>query len=541
MEKTVPKVINDALPKVLFVAAECAPLSKTGGLADVVGTLPKNLMALGAEARVITPYHRVIKDRYADRVEHMLHFFVDLGWRHQYVGIEKLELDGVTIYLVDSEYYFGDKIYRGGWAEGEQYAFFCRAVLDALPVLGFDAQIVHCNDWHTAMIPMLARTQYRGCMQEGLKYLLSIHNIAFQGKYGFDFVQDLLRVESGYYTPEYMELNGCAVFLKAGCVFADRISTVSPSYADEIKTPYFAEGLEGILNARSHQLSGILNGIDTAVFNPGKDTLIPAKFTKSRMTGKNKCKATLQRQLGLEENENVPVIAMVTRMTEQKGFELVIREIDDIMLYENVQFVLLGTGDAYYEDYMRAAEERYRGRLCAYIGYNEVLAHLIYAGSDFFLMPSRFEPCGLSQMIAMRYGTLPIVRETGGLKDSVVPYNRYTGEGDGFSFTNFDSKEMRAVVHFALETYNDKIAMKQLKRNAMEKDFSFSRSAEEYVRLYVSMLPERHVVPEPEIKPEPKAEKKPVSKVEKAAGKAKAAKEAIASKAPKRKPREKKD
>ena len=501
MEETALERTCEKLPNVLFVAAECAPLSKTGGLADVVGTLPKSLKAIGAEARVITPYHRVIKDRYSDRVEHMLHFFVDLGWRHQYVGIEKLELDGVTIYLVDSEYYFGDKIYRGGWAEGEQYAFFCRAVLDALPVLGFDAQIVHCNDWHTAMIPMLARTQYRGCMQEGLKYLLSIHNIAFQGKYGFDFVQDLLRVDSGYYTPEYMELNGCADFMKAGCVFADRISTVSPSYAEEIRTPYFAEGLEGILNARSHQLSGILNGIDTDVFNPGKDVLIPANFTKSRMAGKAKCKAVLQSQLGLEEKADVPVIAMITRMTEQKGFELVIREIDDIMQYENVQFVLLGTGDSCYEDYMRSAEERYKGRLCAYIGYNEVLAHLIYAGSDFFLMPSRFEPCGLSQMIAMRYGTLPIVRETGGLKDSVVPYNRFTGEGDGFSFANFDSKEMRAVVHFALETYGDKKAMKLLKKNAMEKDFSFSSSAEKYAELYVSMLPERHVVPEPEVKP----------------------------------------
>ncbi len=488
---------RSTLPNVLFVSAECAPLSKTGGLADVAGALPKSLMALGMDARVITPYHRCIKEKYASQVEHLFYFYVNLGWRHEYAGIEKLELDGVTIYLIDSDYYFGDKIYRGGYAEGEQYAFFCRAVMDAIPNLGFKPDIVHCNDWHTAMLPLLGKTQYPGCMQEKLKYLLSIHNIAFQGKYGFDYVQDLLGVDSKYNTAEFMELYGCADFLKAGCVFSDRISTVSPTYAEEIKTPYFSEGLDGILNARSAQLNGILNGIDNKTFNPMKDPLIPAHFNAGNLAGKAKCKKALQERLGLEVRADVPVLSMVTRMTEQKGFELVMSMLDDIMLYEDVQFVLLGTGDERYESFMRNREWKYKGRLTAYIGYNEELAHLVYAGSDFFLMPSRFEPCGLSQMISMRYGCLPIVRETGGLKDSVIPYNQYTGEGDGFSFANFDAWEMRSVVHNALSCYRDKDVMLGLIKNAMAQDFSFERSAKEYIRLYISMM---DPVPAPEKK-----------------------------------------
>ena len=479
---------RNAMPNVLLASAECAPLSKTGGLADVVGTLPKSLAKLGIDARVITPYHRVIKEKYADRVEHMFYFYVDLGWRHEYAGIEKLELDGITIYLVDSERYFGDRIYRGGYDEIEQYAFFCRAVLDAIPNLGFTPDVVHCNDWHTAMIPMLARTQYSGAMQENLKFLLTIHNIAFQGKCGFDFVQDLLGVDSKYYTSEFMELYGCANFLKAGCVFSHKINTVSPSYAWEIRTPYFAEGLVGILNARSNDLSGIINGIDKQVFNPKTDDKIPAHYDRGHLGGKARCKAALQEQLGLEQRPEVPVFAMVTRMTEQKGFDLVTCSIDELMSHEDMQFVLLGTGDERFENFMRGAQERYKGRLCAYIGYNEALSHLYYAGSDFFLMPSRFEPCGLSQMIAMRYGSLPIVRETGGLRDTVVPYNMYTGEGTGFSFANYDAWELRNTVRRALGVWQDKNVMNGLISNAMQADFGFEISAQEYAKLYICML-----------------------------------------------------
>lgn len=479
---------RDRLPNVLLAAAECAPLSKTGGLADVVGTLPKALAKLGIDARVITPYHRVIKEKYADKVQHMFYFYTQLGWRSEYVGIEKLELDGVVIYLVDNEHYFNDKIYLGGMPEGEQYSFFTKAVLDAIPSLDFVPEVVHCNDWHTAMIPMLARTQYPGGMQERLRFLLTIHNIAFQGKFGFDFVQDMLGVNEKYYTPEFMELNGCADFLKAGCVFADRINTVSPSYAHEIMTPYYAEGLEGILNARSAQLSGIINGIDKAVFNPHSDPKLPARFDRGHLKGKAACKAALQERMGLEQRADVPLFAMVTRMTEQKGFDLVANVLDELMSNNDMQFMLLGTGDESFEGFMRGAEERYKGRLCSYIGYSEDLSHLVYAASDFFLMPSRFEPCGLSQMIAMRYGSIPIVRETGGLRDTVIPYNRFTGEGNGFSFTNFDAWEMRDIIRTALGCYGNDEIMHGLINQAMQTNFSFDLSAEEYARHYIWML-----------------------------------------------------
>ncbi len=476
------------MPAVLLVAAECAPLAKTGGLADVVGTLPKELKKLGIDARVIIPYHRVIKEKYADKVEHMFHFFAKLGWRCEYAGIEKLELDGVIIYLVDNERYFGDRIYLGDQPEGEQYAFFQRAVLDAIPNLDFTPDVVHCNDWHTAMIPMLGKTQYHGGIQENLRYLLTIHNIAYQGKFGFDYVQDLLEVEDKYNTPEFMELNGCADFLKAGCVFADRINTVSPSYANEIKMPYYAEGLEGILNARSAQLTGIINGIDKKVYNPHADPVLPARYDRGHLKGKAECKRVLQEQMGLEQRADVPLIGMVTRMTEQKGFDLVMHVLDDLMKGEDVQFVLLGSGDAKFENFMRGAEGRWKGRLCSYIGYNDAVSHLVYAGSDFFLMPSRFEPCGLSQMIAMRYGSLPIVRETGGLRDTVSPYNQYTGEGNGFSFANFDAWEMRATIHNALQCYYKEDVMQGLISRAMQADFGFENSAMEYARHYIWML-----------------------------------------------------
>jgi len=476
------------LPKVLLVSSECAPLAKSGGLADVVGTLPKALAPLGIDARVIMPYHRIIKNKYAGQAEHMFFFYSRLGWREAYVGIEKLVLDGVVIYLVDNEQYFGDVLYRGGYAEGEQYAFFTRAVLDAIPNLDFRPDVIHCNDWQAAMLPMLARTQYQGSMQAELKYLLTIHNIMYQGKYGFDYVQDLLEVDSSYYTPEFLELNGCADFLKAGCVFADRINTVSPSYAEEIKTPYFSEGLEGILNARSAELTGIINGIDRKVFNPNDDPLIPAKYSKGRLKGKAVCKRALQEHLGLEQRPDVPLFAMVTRMTEQKGFDLVAAVLDGLMAEHDMQFVLLGTGDRNFEDFMREAENRWKGRLCSYIGYNEELAHLIYAGSDFYVMPSRFEPCGLSQMIAMRYGSIPIVHETGGLRDTVDPYNRFTGEGTGFRFANYDAGELYGTVCEAISCYYQPEVMAGLIHHAMDADFGFAVSAEEYARTYLWML-----------------------------------------------------
>ena len=476
------------LPSVLLVSAECAPLAKAGGLADVVGTLPKALKKLGIDARVIMPYHHIIKSRWHDRVEHMCWFTSRFDWREVYVGVEKLVLDGVTVYLIDNEEYFGDYMYRGGRAEIEQYAYFTRAVLDAIPVLDFRPEILHCNDWQAGLIPLLARTQYPGGMQESFKFLLTIHNIAYQGKWDFGFLQYLLGIDERFYTPEFIELNGCADFLKAGCVFSDRLNTVSPSYAEEIKTPYYAEGLEGILNARSGELSGIVNGIDTDVFNPRTDPHIAANYSRGRLKGKQACKRALQERLGLEQRADVPLFAMVTRMTEQKGFDLIAAVIDDAMANSDMQFVLLGTGDCRFEDFMRGAEARWKGRLCAYIGYNDELAHQIYAGSDFYVMPSRFEPCGISQMLAMRYGSVPIVRETGGLRDTVRPYNKFTGEGTGFSFANYSADELKDKLFEAMACYRDDEIMKGLIGSAMGEDFAFDRSAEEYARLYLWLL-----------------------------------------------------
>lgn len=480
---------RDTLPAVLLAAAECAPLAKTGGLADVVGTLPKYLADLGMDARVITPYHRVIKDKYGWRVKHLTDFYIDLGWRHQYVGIEKLVVDGVIIYLVDNESYFGDRIYRGGEAEGEQYAFFARAVVEAIPRLDFQPEVLHCNDWHTAMLPMLLKTQYGWLPQGRLRTLMTIHNIAYQGKFGFDYVRDLLGVEDKYFTPEFMELDGCANFLKAGCVFSDRINTVSPTYAAEIQTPWYGERLEGILSARRLEMSGILNGIDYSTFDPATDAGIAANYSANDMAGKIACKQALIDQLGLNISADTPIVAMVTRMTAQKGFDLVQCVLDELINNEDFAFVLLGTGDAQYESFMREAENRHKGRVCAYIGYDEALSHRVYAGADFLLMPSGFEPCGLSQMIAMRYGTLPIVRETGGLRDSVEPYNRFTGAGTGFSFANFNAHEMAESIKTAVGLYHiDRGAFEHLRENAMNADYSFRRSAEAYAALFLSLV-----------------------------------------------------
>ena len=473
--------------RVLVAAAECTPLAKSGGLADVVGALPKYLNKLGFDARIIIPYHRVIKEKYASVAEHLVSFSVDLGWRSQYVGVEKLTLDGVAIYLIDNEFYFGGPIYRGGEAEGEQYAFFQRAVLEALPYIDFIPDVLHCNDWHTAMLPFLIKTQYAFRPQGGIRTLMTIHNIAYQGKFSFEFVQDLLGVDRQFYTPDKIELFGCADFLKAGCVYADAISTVSPTYAQEICDPYYGEGLEGILNARRHQLHGNLNGLDTDFFDPAADKALPCPFSPDVPDWKQRNKDALRFELGLSSPPETPLVAMVTRMTAQKGFDLVERVLDDLMA-NGIDFVLLGTGDKKYEDFMRQAESRYKGRLCAYIAYHEDLSHRIYAAADLFLMPSKFEPCGISQMIAMRYGALPIVRETGGLRDTVIPYNQYTGEGTGFTFANYNAHEMADALWRALEAWRSPEARQRLINNAMAQDFSFLRSAYDYGQLFISLL-----------------------------------------------------
>ena len=490
LEKLVLLKGRDTLPKVLLAAAECSPLSKTGGLADVAGALPKSLNALGFDARVITPYHRCVKEKYADKVEHMAEFYISLGWRRQYVGLEKLVLGGLTIYLIDSEYYFGDKIYRGGLAEGEQYAYFQRAVLEAIPYLDFVPEVLHCNDWHTAFLPFLIKTQYYDRMQANLKTVFSIHNIAFQGQFGFDFVADFLGVDSYWYNHFCIEHHGCVNFMKSACVYADKINTVSPSYAEEIKTPEFGEGMQEPLIYRGGDLSGIINGLDIEVFDPETDPDIPFNYSLEDLRGKASCKLALIEELGLEIEHDTPIVAMVTRMTSQKGFDIVLEAIDGIVA-SGAAFVLLGSGDARYEKAMRECENRHRGKVCAYIGYSEALSHRIYAGADFLLMPSAFEPCGLSQMIAMRYGTLPIVHEVGGLRDTVQGYNEFTGEGNGFSFAEYSGGMLYEAVRYALEVYADHDKFENLRSNAMSTDFGFGPSAIEYGKLFVSILDEQ--------------------------------------------------
>ncbi len=474
----------DRPAKILLTAAECAPLAKTGGLADVVGTLPKYLNQLGFDARVMIPYHSVIKAKYSDRVEYLFSFTISLGWRTKFVGVNRLILDGVTVWLIENEEYFGGPIYLPD-REGEQYAFFTRAALESLFRLDFIPDVIHCNDWHTGMIPLLLKTQYIDSGLGRTRTLLTIHNIAYQGLCNFDFVQDYLGIQEG--SLGLMERYGMAAFLKAGCVMADRVNTVSPSYAREICTWEYGEGLDPVLSLRG-DVDGIVNGIDRAVWNPASDPKIPANFNADDLAGKAACKAALMEETGLEVVPDRPLIGMVTRLVEQKGLELVMAAMDELLWNNDCAFVLLGNGNKKYEGWLRGLEARHPGRACAWIGYDDDLSHHIYAGCDFFLMPSRFEPCGISQLIAMAYGTLPIVRETGGLRDTVQPYNQYTGEGTGFSFARMDGQDFADAVRRALAAYADPAAMAGLIQHAMAVDYSCDNWAFEYGKLYLGML-----------------------------------------------------
>lgn len=473
--------------KILLVGAECAPFAKAGGLADVIGTLPKELNRLGLDARVMMPFHKVIKERYRMETEHVCDFYTKLGMKPCFVGIEKLVRDGVTFYFVDNEEYFWGPLYRGGLAEGEQYAFFARAVCEALDRINFVPDVVNCNDWHTGMIPMLLKTQYQHRAQGHCKTVFTIHNMMYQGQFSFQQIKDWLGIEDRYNTAEFIENYGCASFMKAALVFCDRISTVSPSYAQEIRMPYYAYKLEGILNARAHDTWGIVNGINTEEFNPANDICIGHHYDANDISNKFRVKEDLLHELGLNIWATTPLIGMVTRLTSQKGIDLLMQVFDEIM-QQDVAFAILGTGDPMYENFLREMENRYKGRVCAYIGYSNEVAHRIYAGADLFLMPSKFEPCGISQMIAQRYGTLPIVRETGGLRDTVQPYNEYTGEGNGFSFANYSAYEMLNIIKYALWVIKDEGKRVQLVKNAMNVDNSFANSARKYYDMYMGLL-----------------------------------------------------
>ena len=505
--------------QIVFASAECAPFVKTGGLGDVAGSLPAALVRAGAEVIVMVPKYATIKDEYKAQMEHFSDFYVSLGWRNEYCGLEKLEHDGVTYMFIDNERYFARDYPYGFFDDGERFAFFSKAITESLQHLpaGFECDILHCNDWQTALAPVFLREFYQGLpLYDRVKTVFSIHNVAFQGQFSDTVMEDILGVAHIPAAASQLRCDACSINYMLGALhYADAITTVSPTYAGEIQTPEFGEGLDGVLRERSYALQGILNGIDVAGFDPATDKRIAANYTIDDRSGKAVCKAKLQEELGLEVRDDRPLMVMVTRLTRQKGMDLVMYALDRI-LAGGVQVAVLGTGDRDYEDGLRYFQDKYPGTMAARIEFDPALSQRMYAAADMFLMPSKFEPCGLSQIIAMRYGTLPIVRETGGLKDTVIPYNEFTGEGTGFSFSNFNGDEMGdAVFRAARLFWDNRDAWNQLVTQAMSQDFSWTRSADKYLDLYFFMHPEIErpaaVVDEPEAVAEPVATEEPMT------------------------------
>lgn len=519
--------------QIVFASAECAPFVKTGGLGDVAGSLPAALVRAGAEVIVMVPKYATIKDEYKSQMEHFSDFYVSLGWRNEYCGLEKLEHDGVTYMFIDNERYFARDYPYGFFDDGERFAFFSKAITESLQHLpaGFECDILHCNDWQTALAPVFLREFYQGLpLYDRVKTVFSIHNVAFQGQFSDTVMEDILGVAHIPAAASQLRCDACSINYMLGALrYADAITTVSPTYANEIQTPEFGEGLDGVLRERSYALQGILNGIDVAGFDPATDKRIAANYTVEDRSGKAVCKAKLQEELGLEVRDDRPLMVMVTRLTRQKGMDLVMYALDRI-LAGGVQVAVLGTGDRDYEDGLRYFQDKYPGTMAARIEFDPALSQRMYAAGDMFLMPSKFEPCGLSQIIAMRYGTLPIVRETGGLKDTVQPFNEFTGEGTGFSFSNFNGDEMGdAVFRAARLFWDNREAWNQLVTQAMSQDFSWTRSADKYLDLYFFMHPEieRPVAvvetaaeepvatdKEPAAAEEPKTEEKPAAEAE---------------------------
>ena len=478
------------MKKVLFVASECVPFIKTGGLADVVGSLPKYFDKNEFDVRVMIPKYVSIPEEYKNQMEFSTHFYLELAWRKQYVGIFQMQYQGVTFYFLDNEFYFsGNRPYGEIYQDIEKFAFFSKAALSALPVIGFRPDIIHCHDWQTGLIPVYLKDSFQqGEFFRGIKSIMTIHNLKFQGVWDKKTVMDTTGLDAYYFTPDKLEAYGDANYLKGGLVYADQITTVSDTYAEEIKTPFYGEKLDGLMNARANCLSGIVNGIDYEDYNPLTDNKIERNYDVSNFRKeKIKNKIALQKELGLEENQKTMMIGVVSRLTDQKGFDLVAYVMDELC-QDAVQIVVLGTGEEQYENMFRHFAWKYPGKVSANIYYSEAMSHKIYASCDAFLMPSLFEPCGLSQLMSLRYGTVPIVRETGGLKDTVEPYNEYEKTGTGFSFMNYNAHEMLATVRYAEQIYYDKKRdWNKIVERAMNKDFSWKNSAKQYEELYEGM------------------------------------------------------
>lgn len=474
--------------KVLFAASEAVPFAKTGGLADVAGTLPGELAKLGADVRLIMPKYKSIPKSYVDRMEYIGYVYVDLAWRHQYCAVLKLEHEGLTSYFIDNEYYFNRDGLYGHYDEAEQFAFFSKALLKVLPLIGFKPDIIHCNDWQTGIVSVFLKAQFD--LEEfykGIKTVYTIHNLKYQGIFPKEILGDILGLGWEHFNADGLEFHDCINYMKAGIAYSDVITTVSRTYAEEIKHDFFGENLNGMISKRSDSLYGIVNGIDYKENDPAADVRIFENFDGESLEGKYENKRMLQQTLGLPQRRDIPIIGIVSRLVDQKGFDLIARVFDEL-LQSDVQLVVLGTGEKQYEELFRDAASKYPGKVSANLKYDGVLAQRIYAGSDMFLMPSLYEPCGLSQLFSLRYGTVPIIRETGGLKDTIIPYNEFTKEGTGFTFVNYNAHEMLDTVKRAISFYGNREIWEGIIRNGMKQDFSWNKSAQEYIDLYRKMI-----------------------------------------------------
>lgn len=474
--------------KVLFTASEAVPFIKSGGLADVAHALPKTLRALGVDVRVVLPKYGAISDALLANSTKVAEFSIPVGWRQQYCGIWTVDYDGIPYYFVDNEYYFKRDTLYGHYDDAERFAFFCTAVLEMLPQIDFMPNVLHLNDWHTGMISAQLNEIYRHRPgYEALRTVFTIHNLQYQGIFTPECLHNLLNLPMNDYYSGALEFYGNINFMKAGISFSNLITTVSPSYAEEIQTAYFGEQLDGLMRWRSDSLKGIVNGIDTALYNPLTDVRLPQPYDLEHIAQKGTNKAALQKRMGLPVRPDVPVLAMVTRLADMKGLDLIAGVLHQIMS-EDLQLIVLGSGEQRYEHMFQEFQRWYPDKLAIYIGFNAELSHQIYGGADLFLMPSRFEPCGLGQLIALTYGTVPIVRETGGLKDTVMPWNEFTGEGNGFSFANYNAHDMLHVIHYALSCYRNPAVWQQIVTNAMSADNSWEHSAKQYLELYEKLV-----------------------------------------------------
>ncbi len=471
--------------KILYVAAEAVPFAKTGGLADVAGSLPKALKADGVDVRVIMPKFGKIPEAYRNAMEHVYDGELPVAWRKKYVGLDKYELDGVTYYFVDNEEYFNREGFYGYDDDAERFSFFSRAVLDLLPAMDFWPDVIHTNDWHAGLVNVFLKLEHMGdARYERIKTVYTIHNLKYQGVFPKDVMPDVLGLDWKYFNNGDLEFYDAVNFMKGGIIYADAITTVSKTYAKEIQYPYFGEHLDGLLRSREQDLSGIVNGIDYSVYNPRTDKYIFETYDEESLDRKLDNKIALQKSLGLPERRNVPLIAIVSRLVEPKGMDLVVRMMDEILQHEDIQLVVLGTGEKRYEDWFKGLAWRYPKKVSVNIYFSNELAQRIYAGADIFLMPSNYEPCGIGQLIALRYGTIPVVRQTGGLRDTVQQYNKYTQEGNGFVFENFNAHEMMYALKRALSFYGSYEIWHKIQFNAVQADYSWKRSAKEYEALY---------------------------------------------------------